>query len=185
MKTTFIQTIGLALSSMVIIQHSFAQNTGSKNEPAREVSFNSMKKTPASINESSAINLPVDIPYNTKVLTRFNKQFLNVTNIKWSFAKNGNWYATFIKDGALNSILFDKKGNIIYMINHVSEKQVPLNVKELVSDGYSEYRITDAFKVLKDERTIWIVNMASLNHIIQLSVEDGEIVQLYELEKAN
>lgn len=62
---------------------------------------------------------------------------------------------------------------------------MPLDVKQLITDTYTEYKITGAFKVLKDERTIWIVNLASLNHIITLREEDGELQQIYKLERAD
>ena len=89
MKTTFIPTIGLALSAMLISQHPFAQYSASGNDPVSQVSY-SMKKTAPYMSAASGTNLPVTTPYNTKVLTRFNKQFLNVNNVKWSVAAIGN-----------------------------------------------------------------------------------------------
>ena len=184
MKTTFIPTIGLALSAMLISQHPFAQYSGPGNDPVSQVSY-SMKKTPHYMSAGSGTNLPVTVPYNTKVLARFNKQFLNVNNAKWSVAPNGTWYAYFTKNGAFNSIAFNKKGGLIYQTNYVPQKELPSDLKELITGNYTEYQITGAVKVLKDSRTIWVVNLASLNHIIQLSVENGEMQQLYKLERAN
>jgi hypothetical protein len=186
MKTTFIPTIGLALSAMLISQHPFAQYSASGNDPVSQVSYSiSMKKTAPYMSAASGTNLPVTTPYNTKVLARFNKQFLNVNNAKWSVAANGNWYAYFTKNGAFNSIAFNKKGGLIYQTNYVPQKELPSDLKELITGNYTEYQITGAVKVLKDSRTIWVVNLASLNHIIQLSVENGEMQQLYKLERAN
>lgn len=186
MKTTFIPTIGLALSAMLIAQHPFAQYTSSDKGPSRQVSYNnSIRRTSPSKSESSGKNLPVTIPYNTKVLAQFNKHFLNVTNAKWSVATDGSWHAYFIKDNDFNSVSFNKKGGIIYQTSYVPEKKLPSDLKQLLTDTYTEYQITGAFKVLKDDRTIWIVNLASLNHIIQLRVENGDMEQLYKLERAN
>lgn len=137
------------------------------------------------MSEGSGTNLPVAIPYNTKVLARFNKQFVNVNNAKWSVASDGTWYADFTKDGAFNSIAINKKGRLIYQTNYVPEKELPLDLKKLITDSYTEYQITGAVKVQKDGRTIWVANLASLNHIIQLRVENGEMEQLYNLERAN
>jgi len=184
MKTTFIPTIGLALSAMLISQHPFAQYSTSSNDPVSQVSY-SMKKTPPYIGAGSSTNLPVTIPYNTKVLARFNKHFVDVTNAKWSVAKDGTWYAYFTKNGAFNSIAINKKGEIIYQTNYVPEKELPSDLKKLITDNYTEYQITGAVKVQKDGRTIWVANLASLNHIIQLRVENGEMEQLYNLERAN
>lgn len=186
MKTTFIPTIGLALSAMLITQHSFAQYTSSGNGPVDQVSYNkSIKKPAPSMSESNATDLPVTIPYNTKVLAQFNKHFVDVTNAKWSVAKDGTWYAYFTKNGAFNSIAINKKGGIIYQTNYVPEKELPSDLKKLITDNYTEYQITGAVKVQKDGRTIWVANLASLNHIIQLRVENGEMEQLYNLERAN
>jgi hypothetical protein len=184
MKATSIRTIGLALSAMFITQHPFAQNTVLKNGLAGEVSYNSIKNNQRLIDESSVIMSPATIPYNEKVLTRFNKQFLNATNVNWSFATNGTWHAFFTHEGAPNSILYNKKGRIIYLINYVSEKQLPSDVKKLITNCYPEYQITDVAKVIQDERTIWIVNVASLNHLIALREEDGELEEVSKFKKA-
>jgi len=185
MKTTFFRSIGLSLSAIVMAMHPFAQKTGSINEPVREFSYNIIKKTSSSIDNSSPVNIPSSVPYNGKVFKQFDKIFLDASNVKWSFATNGNYHAYFTKDGNLNSILFAKNGEIIYLINYVSEKQLPFDVKQLIEYNYEEFKITVVDKVFQDNRTIWVVELAGINHFITVRVEDGEIQEIEKLKKAD
>ena len=184
MKTTSIRTIGLALSAMIFSHQPFAQNLDSKNALAGEVSYNSIKRILPSGNESSVIDLPANMPYNGKVITRFRKEFFNATNIQWSFSPNGSYHAFFTKDGAPNAILFNKKGGIIYLIKYLSENQLPVDVKKMITDGYSEYQITHVAEVIQDNTTIWVVNLASLNHIVAIREAEGVMEEIFKYKKA-
>ena len=185
MKTTFIPIVGLALSSMLLTHRPFAQFTASGNSHLGQVAYNSIKITDPPINGSHRKKLPVTIPYNRKVLARFNKQFLNISDVNWSVEPQGSWHVTFTKDGDFNFISFNKKGGIIYQANYLPEKKLPSDLKQLVTDSYTEYQITGAIKIQKDDRTIWFVNLTSLNHIVQLRVIDGQMEQVYIFERSH
>ena len=186
MKTRFIPHICLSLSAMIISLQPFAQKKDSKNQAVTEVSYNINSKNPSSsMLNNGKLNRTANIPYNGKVFNQFNKMFFDATHVTWSFGPNSTYHAYFRKNGDFNSILFNKNGKIIYQINYLSQKQLPLEVRNLITDNYDEYKITNVTKVLQDNRTIWIVTLTGINHIVTVREEDGEMQQIDKIEKAN
>lgn len=183
MKTFLIRTMALSLVLSIMLLHSTAQKTNSKNENGAEFSFSMGKKTPSLINKGNVYKMPEDIPFNSKVLNEFNKKFLDASNVSWSFAPNGTYHAFFKKDGILNAILLNKNGKIIYLINYGSAKHLPVDIKELVKDSYPEYQIDHIVKIAQSGGIIWIINLSSLNHIVFVRVRDGILEEVHKYEK--
>jgi hypothetical protein len=182
MKTTIIRSIALTLTAIVMALQPFAQKANSKNENQREISYNLNGKPVG--NNNSTIR-PANEPYNQKVFQQFHKIFFDADNVSWSSASNGTCHAYFRKGGALNAVLFNKNGKIVYLINYVSEKELPSEVQKLIADDYEEYRITSVAKVLQSNREIWIIKITGVNHIITLREEDGELQEMEKVRKAN
>jgi hypothetical protein len=181
MKTTFISRTGLALLSMFIILNSYAQKAGYNNEPA---SSSSSDINNASSSYRDDAGSPETGNINEKVLKHFNKKFNDATNVKWEEAED-NFLATFSTGETLNTSLFDKKGRLIYAINYGSEKELPADVKNIITNKYISYTITSAAKVLQDNRKIWIATLTGKRNYITARVEDGEIEEIENFQKAN
>lgn len=175
MKTIIIRSIGLSLSAMIMAMHPFAQQ---KSDHNNVTAYNVDENILPSSDKSSPMNVAGSLPENKIVLKHFNKMFLNASNVSWTLERNGRENVYFTKDGFANSVLFDKKGNIIYLINYVSEKQLPADVKTLIENNYEEFKITSVDKVIQSNQTIWVVKLASVFHFITLSVEDGEMKEI-------
>jgi hypothetical protein len=182
MKTTIIRSIALTLTAIVMALQPFAQKANSKNDNQREVSYYVNEKT---FGNNNSITLPSNVPYNQKVFQEFDKIFLDANHVNWSIAPNGTYHAYFRKDGALNAVLFNKNGKIVYLINYLSEKELPSEIQKLVADDYEEYKITSVTKVLQSNREIWIIKITGINHIITLREEDGELQEMEKVRKAN
>jgi len=142
MKTTITRSICLTLSAIVLTLQLFAQNANFKNQNRREVSYNINEKT---VDNNNSTIPPANVPYNQKVFQQFHKIFFDADNVSWSTASNGTCHAYFRKGGALNAVLFNKNGKILYLINYVSEKELPSEVQKLIADDYEEYKITSSF----------------------------------------
>ena len=182
MKTTFIPRFSVLLLSLLIALNSFAQKAEYKNESASP-SSPEISNTSASYGNDIAGNSESE-NINEKVLKHFNRKFSNADNIKWEEAE-GNFLATFLTGETLNTSLFDKKGRMIYAINYGSEKDLPADVKYIITKKYINYTITSAAKILQDNRKIWVATLAGDRNYITARVEDGEIEEIENFQKAN
>jgi len=135
--------------------------------------------------------LPTDDPRNNetinlskKLLKHFNKKFHNAGNVKWEQVDD-YFLATFIKNHLTAESLFDRKGRLIYTIDYSNGEELPDNVKNLIMHNYKTYIITSVAKVEGDGRKIWVVKLAGTKDYITARVEDGEIEETENFEKAN
>jgi hypothetical protein len=185
MTTTIFRSFALPLAATLMATHSPAQNTDMKNEVVKYSYNKTADNTPFSNKDKNAIKTTATVPYNGKVFQEFQKKFSDATNVSWSLEHSGTYHAFFQKDENFNAILLDKKGQIIYLINYLSEEQLPPDVKNLIADNYDEYKIANVTKIQQNHRTTWIINLKGVNHLVQVAVEDGEIQQLDKYNLAN
>jgi hypothetical protein len=119
-----------------------------------------------------------------KVLKKFNKKFNNIPNVKWEQIGD-KFLATFLSGETTTKILFDEKGKLIYTINYSSEKLLPPGIKKLVNDKYKNYKITSVAKINEDNRQIWVVNLAGKSNYVATRIEDDEMEEIENFQKAN
>jgi len=170
MKKTFITGVSLVI---FILSNAFAQKSENKNKSDYKFSNYGVGETHLSPGDYSVSN-PGNLDISEKILKHFNKKYNNATGVKW-YQLDDSFLATFSTGGTLTRSLFDKKGRVIYSINYFSEKQLPADVKKMVTFKYENYKITGAAKVLQDNRKIWIVNLADKFNYVTTRLEDGEI----------
>jgi hypothetical protein len=182
MKITFISRTSLTLLSMLILLNSFAQKTEDKSEfaypPPSEIS-----NGPVSYS-NGIISNPENENVSEKVLKHFNRKFTNAGNIKWEQAGD-NFLATFSTGETTTTSLFDKKGRMIYSVSYGSEKQLPADVKNMITNTYENYTITGVAKVLQDDRKIWVAKLTGKFDYVTARVEDGEIEEVENFQKSN
>lgn len=176
MKTLPIRRISMVLVAMITIQSLSAQNLNANNEIASQFSNNRSGKVVPSFTKI--------VPHNEKILKYFRRISHDVRNLKWT-GINGKYLANFTTSSTSNSILFNMKGNIIYSIAHDSGKQLPVELKNLIYYEYGDYSITHVAKVLQNNRTIWVVNLAGDCHLITARIENGEIEKIMKVQKGN
>ena len=179
MKTKLNLHVSMALLSMLLLSNSFAQKDFS-GVSAYRFSSNQIGVTFS----SPASKVMTKDVANEKVLRRFNKSFKNAENIEWK-QLNNNFLAMFVKDDIPTRSLFDRKGKMIYTINYPSEKQLPPYIKSLIKDYYSGYNITSSATIFQDGRKIWIVKLAGNTNYIEARIENGDIEEIENFQKAN
>jgi hypothetical protein len=170
MKKTFITGLSLVI---FILSNAFAQKSENKNESDYKFSNNEAGETHLSPG-SYSMSSPGSSNISEKVLKHFNKKYNNATQVKW-YQFDDSFLATFSTGGTLTRSLFDKKGRMIYSINYFSEKQLPADVKKMITNRYESYKITGAAKVLQDNRKIWVIKLADEFNYVTARLEDGEI----------
>ncbi len=186
MKTTIIRSIALPLVATFMAVHAIGQKTDGTYEVATKFSSNNLSdKSPFSVKTDVATNPSLSVPYNRKVFEAFHMKFFDATDPRWEFEDNGSYHAFFKQEGHLNAILFNKNGKIIYLVNYLSEDQLPSDVKNLINDNYEDYKITNAAKVLENNRTIWVLNLTGVSHWIKVVVEDGDIQRIDKYKLSN
>ncbi len=183
MKTTFISGISLTLLSMLLTANTFAQKSDYKNEAAYKFTSDEIGKgLPSFSNDVNSSAETEDV--NKKVLKHFNKKFYNVTNVKWE-QLDDNFLAKFSAGETSTNSLFNNKGKLIYTIIFSSEKQLPAYIKNMVTNKYEDYKITSVAEVLQDNRKIWVVNLSGTTEYIIVRIEDGEMEEAENFQKAN
>ena len=170
MKKTFITGVSLVI---FILSNAFAQKSENKNKSDYKFSNYEFGETHLSPGDYSMSN-PGNLDISEKVLKHFNKKYNNATQVKW-YQFDDSFLATFSTGGTLTRSLFNKKGRMIYSINYFSERQLPVDVKKMITNKYENYKITGAAKVLQDNRKIWIVKLADKFNYVTARLEDGEI----------
>lgn len=121
---------------------------------------------------------------NAKLLDRFNKNFSHATNVKWE-RLGDNYLAIFSINETNIRSLFNKNGKLLYRIDYCSENQVPSYIINWIKNDYDDYLITHAAKVCEDNREIWIIQLSGqvYNKIVRL--EDGEMDEVLNYQRAN
>jgi hypothetical protein len=180
MKTKLISSISLTLLSMLLVLSSFAQKDFSNESAYRFYP----KKSGNFFPSPKSGNIISNENISKKVLIHFNKKFINATNIKWE-QLDDNFLATFVRGETTTKSLFDKKGKIIYTINYFSETQLPVSIKGIVTNKYRDYKITSVAKITEDNRQIWIVKLAGKTNFVATQVENGEMEEIENFQKAN
>lgn len=180
MKTTINSRISLALLSVLIVLTASAQKDFNNESAYR---FSSQEFNAPSFFDNNA-NATVETgSINEKALKHLKKEFSDVSNAKW-FQLNDKLLAKFSNNETSNRILFDKHGKIIYMITYGSEKQLPVDIKKSIASKYENCTITSVIKVLEDNREIWVVKLAGKSNYVAARVEDGEIEEVENFQKA-
>jgi hypothetical protein len=100
------------------------------------------------------------------------------------FKMNKNYLVSFIMGDTKNNALFKKNGKMVYHISYGNEGNLPEDVKKQVHNAYEEYNITRAVNVKGGSRDIWVVNLEGMKRWVIVSIEDGELVEIENYEKA-
>ncbi|MGZ3838130.1 MAG: hypothetical protein ACXVMS_09270 [Flavisolibacter sp.] len=139
--------------------------------------------------EDSMKTLPPVVIYaksnvDKAVRESFDKQFKDAMNQQW-FRMNKDYLVTFITEDMKNNALFKKNGKLIYHIRFGQESNLPPDIKKQVQEAYTDYNITRAVNVKYNNRDLWVVNLEGLKKYIIVRVEDGELQEVENYDKAS
>jgi hypothetical protein len=120
---------------------------------------------------------------NKAVTDAFEKKFKDAMDPQW-YRMNKNYLVTFITGDMKNNALFKKNGRMVYHIRFGNETNLPEEIKNQVMTGYPDYNITRAVNVKMDNRDLWVVNLEGLKKWIIVRVEEGQMDEVENYNKA-
>lgn len=74
---------------------------------------------------------------------------------------------------------------MIYTIDYSTEEQLTSDVKNIIINKYEDYKITFFAKVMEDNREIWVVKLVGAKDYVIVRVEDGEMEEVENFQRAN
>jgi len=116
-------------------------------------------------------------------LLAFKKDFGNVPDVKWSLENNG-YIARFNNDGRKTTVLFDKKGRIVYSIAEGTIKNLPVDTRKLVRSVYYDYDIKMTTEVNSHNKKAWFINLEDETSFVTVRVMNGEILETGKYRKS-
>ena len=124
---------------------------------------------------------PVSV--NPNVVKAFEHTFKNAVNPAWYEVK-GKFLVKFTKEDLTHHALYSKKGRLIYNITFGSQNSLPSDVKKLVTQNYYDYNIVHATNIKDDNRNVWEIKLEGSNKLISIFVENEQIQEVAQYQKA-
>lgn len=164
MKKLFIPRIIATAASLLLVSQLFAQQPDSKQLPDVTVTSS-------------------DLKMDERVWNNFQKEFKEATNVTW-YKKDKTYIIKFILNEIAQTVLYSQKGQQVYHLSYVEEKNMPAAIKDQVKSVFYNYAITLSIKVEQGGRTIWVVNMENDKKLLFVRLENGEMELVEELDNA-
>lgn len=114
----------------------------------------------------------------------FRKTFPDAEHLRW-YTLDKNYLAKFIEKDLNHQALLSKKGRLKYDITYGGENQLPEDIRQKVSDSYNDYKITSVANVKESGRSIWVINLESLNNLVVARAEDDVFEEVAKVRRAN
>ncbi len=137
----------------------------------------------------SVITLPtVTVSSGTTVSAEvdkaFKKTFPDAEHLRW-YTLDKDYLAKFIENDLKHQALLSKKGRLKYDITYGGENQLPQDIRQKVSDSYNDYKISSVANVKESGRSIWVINLESLNNLVVARAEDDVFEEVTKVRRAN
>lgn len=126
-----------------------------------------------------------DIPetaVNIRVVRCFRKSFPQVSDEKWSMAKD-HYFVRFSIGEIKYSIVYTKKGSLDYSLKMYREKHLPRSIRNVVKSQYYDHTIHTAQELYINRKTIYIIQLSDVSSWISVRVCEGEIDEIEHLRK--
>lgn len=81
--------------------------------------------------------------------------------------------------------LYMKGGHLVYHVGYGYEKNLPSDIKKMVSSNYKDYDVNRVFDVYQDNRKMWIVNLLNSNSIITARIENGDLQEISRIKNGS
>ena len=120
---------------------------------------------------------------NMDVSNAFRRTFPSAQQLQW-YKYDKDYIAKFILKDMDHNALFRKNGVMIYDISYGYENNMPGDVKEIVQKAYDNYKIIRSINVKAQGRDIWMVKMEGMKKYLMVRVEDKEVEEVEEFNKA-
>jgi hypothetical protein len=119
---------------------------------------------------------------NEQIDRSFAARFPESYDIVWR-KLNKDYLIKFIEIDLKHQSLFRKNGSLIYDIVYVNENHLPKKILDLVTQGYSDFKITNGARIERAGQEFWIVNLEGIRSYVVVRVEDGDINEVKKIRK--
>lgn len=174
MKTKII--IG-CLFSLLTTSVSYSQSA-KEAEGVYAISANSETGRTITRNEAAS----ADVTVKQKVQKSFSKNFTGTTGQLWQM-KGEDFQTSFYKNGLLTCACFKKGGYLLYTIVYGLEENLPEDLRDMVKDQYSNYKITRTAELKQRQRNIWVVNLENNYNYVTVRLEDNNLDEMQKVKK--
>ncbi len=116
------------------------------------------------------------------VVTSFNKEFSNASNVQWVSTKN-YVKAQFSVNEMVLSAYFNRNGELIAVTRNLSPNQLPLELQLSLRKNVSKNWVSDLFEIQTEAGTSYYVTIENADQVTVLKSEGTNGWQLFQKEK--
>ena len=121
---------------------------------------------------------PVDV--NRKVVTAFYSAFNQAKNVSWRESANF-LIAEFNLNNQVMYAYYKPDGSFIGIIHHLLSTDLPYNLKKSLRKNYSDYWVTDLFKLETDHGAAYYVNLENGTETVLLNTNEYNVWATYKI----
>jgi hypothetical protein len=132
----------------------------------------------------TAFSFAADAPgtVSKNVISSFNTQFSNASNIKWETTANFV-KAQFTMNDVVLSAYFNRNGELIAVTRFISPKQLPLELLSSLKKTCANYWVSDLFEIQTESGTSYYVTIENADQIVVMKSEGISGWQTFQKEK--
>jgi hypothetical protein len=112
----------------------------------------------------------------------FKKIIKSLDGEKW-FSFSDGYVVEFTHDCIPMLAAYNKKGNWEFTVSYNSEKDLPVEVRQVVKNSFPDFNITRAEKVRVAEKTIYVLHMQNEKSWKNVRVCEGEMEAMEDFNK--
>lgn len=125
-------------------------------------------------------NVPIN-ELNARAYRRFHRRYQAVTAGEYWFKSGEGYQVSFMLDQHRELAYYDLHGAFMYSLKYYEGKEAPLETGDLVNRRYPGYKIDLVTEVTDGQKTFYLVQILNPAHIKILSVTDGRIEIIQEM----
>jgi hypothetical protein len=120
---------------------------------------------------------------NTRAMRDFVSRYKDVTTEQWH-KTNGNWVAVFFRDSVQYRVVYDKRGDLNFIMKYYEEPELARDVRARIKSVYFDYKIFIVQEIESpDHSTVYIVNLQGDTDWKKIKLCDGDIEVMEQYKK--
>jgi hypothetical protein len=122
---------------------------------------------------------------DAKVLTAFQRQFPNATDVHW-FGEGTTSSAYFIDGGITHNLSYDNKGNLLSCVRYYGEKYLPVSVKIALQAQFSELSVYGVTEMTVEGETVYEIQLQDSVSLVTARANNfGDVMEVTRYQRAN
>jgi hypothetical protein len=120
---------------------------------------------------------------NVRAVRDFVTRYGDMEDVKWHNS-NGSFIAVFFRDSIQHRVMYNKRGDLNYVMKYYEEKQMARNVRAVIKSAYYDYKIYIVQEIETPDRpTVYIVNLQGESDWKKVKLCQGEMEVMEEFRK--